>query len=192
MLGCNDISNKIAPHSDLYSDFDFELFEKNYSQNKPLKYLNIHCTASRGELSKEWLLNFFKNERKWSKPGYNLVVHMDGSIDTLVPYNTDGFVSYDEVSFGVRGKNSESINVSYTGGVDAQMNPKDTRTVDQKRSLKYIVAKIRCEFPGVIVLGHRDHNVPKACPSFDAVKEYYIPQVSNSSLFDSPDEFLEK
>lgn len=192
LLGCTNDSSNIAPYSDLYVKSNPQVEEIDYQVAKPLKYINIHCTASKGELTKEWLLNFFKNERKWSKPGYNLVVHMDGVIDTLVAYNTDGFVSYDEISYGVRGKNSESINVAYTGGVDTQMKPKDTRTDAQKLALNYIVTKLRCQFPDAIVMGHRDHNVPKACPSFDVSKEYYKPEVSNSSLFDTVEESLDK
>lgn len=187
LIGCNvEPKQEIASFSDLMITTNPQTEEINYAVNKRLKYLNIHCTASKGELSKEWLLNFFKNERGWSKPGYNLVVHMDGSIDTLVPFNSDGYVSYDEISYGVRGRNSESINVAYTGGVDASMNPKDTRTNAQKHSLAYVVAKLRCQNPDIIVMGHRNHKgVAKACPSFDVQKEFYEPGVSPSSLFDS-------
>ncbi len=182
----------VASFSDLNQDYYPEEVT-NRSTNKPLKYINIHCTASKGELSKEWLLNFFYNERGWSKPGYNLVVHMNGYIDTLVPFNGDGFVSYDEITYGVAGKNSESINVAYTGGVDEDLNPMDTRTRAQRNSLLYIVAATRCRFPGVKVVGHRDHpHVAKACPSFSVMDEYYdYPQFikaemsKEAELFDS-------
>lgn len=187
----------ISPYSDLYqSSYESQIFEAIPSeeaydaQPRKLKYINIHCTASTIDLSKQWLLNFFKYTRKWSKPGYNLVVHFDGSVDTLVAYDLDGYVQWGEVSYGVKGKNSESINVAYTGGIDKRGNPKDTRTIHQKRALEDIVSTLKAQFPGVQVYGHRDHGAKKACPSFDAKTEYRDIISSNFELFDSPKDSL--
>lgn len=178
-LGCSQLEHKdfIADHSDLYSDYIPQLEDVSLTMSNPLRFVNIHCTASKGDLSKEWLLNFFKNERGWSKPGYNLSVRTDGSIDTLVYFNKDAFITYGEVSFGVSGRNYESLNIVYTGGVDNKLKPLDTRTEAQKETLQRIVYEIRCFAPNVMVLGHRDHKSGshKACPSFDAIKEYSTP-----------------
>lgn len=183
----------IAAHSDLYDDtFNPSVYEiwpnaDLYDvQARKVKYLNIHCTASTRDLTKEWLLNFFANTRRWSKPGYNLSVRFDGSIDTLVPFDLDGYVQWEEISFGVKGRNSESINIVYTGGIDKEGRPKDTRTESQKKTLDFIVAKMRCDFPWIQVQGHRDHpGVSKACPSFDVLSEYGGVS-SNYDLFDGP------
>lgn len=188
----------IAEHSDLYDDtFNAAVYEvwpnaDVYDvQAKRVKYLNIHCTASTRDLSKEWLLNFFANTRRWSKPGYNLTVRFDGSIDTLVPFDSDGYVQWSEISYGVKGRNAESINIAYTGGIDGSGRAKDTRTDAQKRSIDLIVAKVRCDFPWIEVLGHRDHEkVYKACPSFDVLSEYGGVS-ANHELFDSPQDSIE-
>ena len=188
----------IASYSDLYEDpYEDQIFEIIPSaevfdaQAKKIEFVNIHCTASTRDLSKEWLLGFFKYTRKWSKPGYNLIVHMDGSVDTLVPYDLNGYVEWNEVSYGVKGRNSVSINVAYCGGIDKYGNPLDTRTKAQKNSLVYIVEKLRCEFPGIQVVGHREHNgVSKACPSFDASSEYGTALSPDYELFDSPEDSL--
>lgn len=190
----------ISPYSDLYEQtYEDQIFEIIPSaevfdaQVKKIEFVNIHCTASVKDLSKQWLLNFFKYTRRWSKPGYNLVVHFDGSIDTLVPYDLNGYVEWDEVSYGVKGRNSVSINIAYTGGIDKYGNPKDTRTKAQKNSLVYIVEKLRCEFPWIQVISHRDHlGVSKACPSFDATTEYKAIISQNYELFDSPEDSIEQ
>ena len=88
-------------------------------------------------------------------------------------YNLDGYTTWDEVSYGVRGRNSQSINISYVGGVDKRMRPKDTRTNAQKRTIDRIVYEIKCAMPDIKVHGHRDNpNVAKACPSFEVKSEY--------------------
>jgi N-acetylmuramoyl-L-alanine amidase len=77
------------------------------------------------------------------------------------------------VSNGVKGFNSETINISYIGGVDEKNNPKDTRTDAQKATLLRLLKELKTKFPKTIIQGHRDFpNVKKACPSFDAKTEY--------------------
>jgi N-acetyl-anhydromuramyl-L-alanine amidase AmpD len=51
--------------------------------------------------------------------------------------------------------------------------PKDTRTDEQKESLRVLIDKITKKFPDVDILGHRDLNPKKACPCFDVAKEKY-------------------
>ena len=74
----------------------------------------------------------------------------------------------------MKGYNHETINISYIGGIDeASGNPKDTRTDAQKVAIKNLLIQLRAKFPHAIIQGHRDFpNVKKACPSFDAKKEY--------------------
>jgi N-acetylmuramoyl-L-alanine amidase len=62
--------------------------------------------------------------------------------------------------------------VSYIGGVDADNNPQDTRTLSQKRAMYYIVCLLREKYPSAVIQGHRDFpGVHKACPSFN-VKDW--------------------
>ena len=51
-----------------------------------------------------------------------------------------------------------------------QSVPKDTRTEEQKESLVDLLCELRLYYGGIIY-GHRDFS-SKACPSFDAKKEY--------------------
>ena len=50
-------------------------------------------------------------------------------------------------------------------------HPKDTRTEAQKQSLIALLRQLRAQFPNAVIHGHRDYAA-KACPSFDATKEY--------------------
>ena len=59
----------------------------------------------------------------------------------------------------------------YVGGVDKDGNPKDTRTERQRIQLKQLLIQLLILYPGARIYGHRDF-ANKACPSFDATKEY--------------------
>ena len=62
---------------------------------------------------------------------------------------------------------SGNIGICYVGGVDKKLNPKDTRTPAQKKSLLTLVRTYKERYPGIIIRGHRDWpGVKKACPSF--------------------------
>ena len=49
--------------------------------------------------------------------------------------------------------------------------PKDTRTTEQKQSLVKLLKELKTKYPQASIHGHRDFS-SKACPSFDATKEY--------------------
>ena len=53
----------------------------------------------------------------------------------------------------------------------ANKNPKDTRTNAQKASLIKLLKELKLKYPKATIHGHREF-ANKACPSFDAKKEY--------------------
>ena len=61
--------------------------------------------------------------------------------------------------------------VCYVGGVDAAGHSKDTRTPAQRWALLHLLSELRRRYPKARIYGHRDF-APKACPCFDATKEY--------------------
>lgn len=164
----------IASHSDLYTEKE-EDFEFTDFSPKKVEYLIIHCTATQADVdrSKKWYLDFFKNYRKWDRPGYHMIIAPNGRIDTLVRFNNDGYLQFHELSNGVLGYNSKSIHICYQGGIDRKGNPKDTRTAAQKEKLQILIKKIKKKFPWIKIRGHNDF-AKKACPSFDAKKEYSV------------------
>lgn len=127
----------------------------------------VHCTATQPSAKIEDIKAYWKNSLKWKNPGYHYIIKAEGEIVALLPI--------DQISNGVAGYNSVSINISYIGGIDKQGKPKDTRTPEQKASILKLLRDLRVMFPNAKIQGHRDFpKVAKACPSFDAKKEYSI------------------
>ena len=132
----------------------------------PIKYLTIHCAATpegRDVKAKEiekWDI------AKFGQKSYHLIVELDGTIVRSLPDTKIG--AY------VGGKNTGNIGICYIGGMDKDMKrAKDTRTPEQKKSLKTLIATYKERYPGIIIRGHRDWpGVKKDCPSFDVQKEY--------------------
>ena len=132
---------------------------------RTIKYIAVHCTATTQKTSISAIQSYWKNQLGWKMPGYHFIVLPDGTAVQLLPI--------EEVSNGVKGFNSVLINIAYLGGVDAKNNPLDNRTPQQKATLLELLKKYKKLFPKAIIQGHRDFpNVKKACPSFDAKKEY--------------------
>lgn len=132
-----------------------------------INYIAIHCTATQPESSISSIQNYWKNNLGWKNPGYHYIIDRFGNVVNLLPIEL--------VSNGVQGYNSQTINISYVGGIDKSGKPKDTRTEAQKQSILKILKELRVKFPKAKIQGHRDFpNVKKACPSFDAKKEYRL------------------
>ncbi|MEN5307503.1 N-acetylmuramoyl-L-alanine amidase [Chryseobacterium cucumeris] len=132
---------------------------------RTINYIVIHCTATQPDVTIESIKRYWKENLKWKNPGYHYMIKADGKIVNTLPI--------DQVSNGVAGWNSQIINISYIGGIDKNSHPKDTRTEEQKKSMVKLLRELKSKFPKAIIQGHRDFpNVHKACPSFDAKKEY--------------------
>ena len=81
----------------------------------------------------------------------------------------------------MKGFNSVTVNIAYTGGMDGV----DNRTDEQKKSLVTLLKLLRKRYPDAVIQGHRDFSPDlngngkieksewiKMCPSFDAKAEY--------------------
>lgn len=136
--------------------------------NKSSRMINeiiIHCSATPEgkwftiEDIKKWHLN-----RGFSDIGYHYVIYLDGSVH-------EGR-SVDKVGAHCTNHNSKSIGICYIGGVAKDgKTPKDTRTELQRESLLKLITDLKKLYPNASIRGHRDF-ANKACPSFDATKEY--------------------
>ena len=143
---------------------------------RTIKYIAVHCTASHQSQTIEGLKQEFKR-KGWVNPGYHYVVSPDGKITQLL--------DEEKVSNGVRGYNSETINVAYIGGIDTNGKPIDNRTDAQKASLRSLLKMLHKKYPTAVIQGHRDFSPDlnkdgkitsnewiKACPCFNAKEEY--------------------
>ncbi|MBD5190136.1 MAG: N-acetylmuramoyl-L-alanine amidase [Bacteroidales bacterium] len=120
----------------------------------------LHCSAT--PEGREVTVNDIRSwhiQRGFRTIGYHYVVYLDGSVHAGRPV--------EEIGAHCLGQNKNSIGVCYIGGLDAKhLLPKDTRTEPQKRALKELVAKLRKEFPGATLHGHKEFAA-KACPCFE-------------------------
>lgn len=166
----------------LYAEMNSDsALEKSYFSRpldivKKTRYYVFHCTASAEgvDLGVDWFLSFFKNDMGWSRPGYSMLLTLDGVWREMYPNNWDGYTSFQEMTYGVRGINSESMHFAYVGGVDKDLNPKNTLDEKMRQAMRYMILYIKHVDPDAeIIFGHRDApGVSKACPSFDLRKEF--------------------
>ena len=109
--------------------------------------------------------------RGWRQVGYADMIHLDGRIENLVPYNEDENVDPWEISNGILSSSElydNARHISYVGGMDkAYKYPKDTRTPEQLISMTNKVKETIDRHPDILVIGHNQINDDRACPSFN-------------------------
>lgn len=129
-----------------------------------IREIIVHCTATRfnQEVSVAEIDRWHKS-LGWKGIGYHYVVMLDGKICAGR--------SVEEVGAHCSGHNSSSIGVVYVGGLDGMGQPKDTRTREQKVSLRNLLVSLKDRYPQARIFGHRDFAA-KACPCFNAKSEY--------------------
>lgn len=145
--------------------------------SKSIKYLVIHCTATREgrEVSSNEIRHWHtdpvsKGGRGWKQVGYTDMIHLDGRVERLVKNNEDEWVDPWEITNGVAGYNSVSRHVVYVGGYAADgQTVKDTRTSAQGAALEKYVREFHRRHPRVKIVGHNE-LAAKACPCFDVQK----------------------
>ena len=153
--------------------------DNNFLQtSRRIDHAVVHCTATREgqhitvDQIRQWHL-----KRGWSDIGYHFVIYIDGTIAIGRPIQ--------RVGAHVKGYNKNSIGITYVGGVDKNLAPKDTRTPEQKKAIIYLLENIKAVHPEAIIKGHRDFSPDKNnngiiepfewlkhCPCFDAETEY--------------------
>jgi len=128
--------------------------------------LIVHCTATPEgrDVTVDTIRTWHVRDNGWRDIGYHYVIYRDGSIHTGRPVS--------QIGSHVAGKNTGSIGITYVGGVDRNMKPKDTRTPEQRAALRKLLADLTQQFPITTIAGHNDFDKRKACPSFDAKSEY--------------------
>lgn len=125
----------------------------------------VHCSATpEGRNVTVAEIDRWHRQRGFKGIGYHYVVYLDGSIHGGRPV--------ERIGAHCTNHNRYTIGVCYIGGVDRDMKPKDTRTEAQKAALLSLLKHLKKTYcPTGKIRGHRDY-ANKACPSFDASKEY--------------------
>ena len=139
----------------------------------------IHCSATpEGKDFRAADIDRWHREQGFACIGYNYVIDIDGTVEVGRPTTMNGA--------HCKGWNDRSIGICYVGGVDQFGNPKDTRTLAQRKALHDLVQNLMGAFPSIIrVIGHRDTSLDlngdgkitpnewiKACPCFDVRAEF--------------------
>lgn len=135
-------------------------------QNKrKITEIIVHCTAT--PESKDFTVADIRRwhlQRGFSDIGYHWVIYRDGSVHCGRPE--------DLIGAHCTGHNSHSVSLVYVGGLAKDgKTPKDTRTPEQKTALVKLLRELKQRYPSATIHSHRDF-ANKACPSFDATKEY--------------------
>ena len=136
---------------------------------REIKYIVLHCTATDQDAKTENIVKYWKNNLGWKNPGYHRLIEPDGTIQDLHPI--------DKVSNGVKGYNSNALNISYIGVKDG-----DDRTPEQIKSMEKLVISYARRFPEASILGHKDFpKVTKRCPNFEV--EDFLEEIGLEDMF---------
>ena len=133
---------------------------------RAIKKIIVHCSATprNKDFSAEDIRDWHVKGNGWDDIGYHFVVRINGKIE----YGR----MVDKYGAHVSGHNYDSLGICYIGGMDKDMKCwEDTRTDKQKESLVLLLKTLKKFHPEATIYGHRDFS-SKACPSFDATKEY--------------------
>tara|TARA_B100000424_G_scaffold250220_1_gene224744 strand:+ start:905 stop:1381 length:477 start_codon:yes stop_codon:yes gene_type:complete len=149
---------------------------------KHIKYLVIHSTNTEYgvELSEKQIINSHMLPpplgKGWNKVGYSDVIHLDGTITNLTPFNEDGRVEEWKLSHDGEDIYLVSRHIAYVGGISEDgFNSQNTMTEEQSKTfdlyLKYMVRR----YPDLIIVGHGELS-GKSCPGFNVSK--YCEQIN--------------
>lgn len=126
----------------------------------------IHCSAVRPwEQSGFREIDLWHRQRGWKYGcGYHFIVRRDGSIEDGRPLEMIGAHCLNH--------NNHSIGICYEGGLDVAGRPADTRTEAQKVTMRQLLERLHRQFPNAVIVGHNVFEPMKACPCFNAMREY--------------------
>jgi N-acetylmuramoyl-L-alanine amidase len=138
-------------------------------------YIVVHCSATPPEDNigakeiRKWHTSPDPADpsKPWADIGYHFVIRRDGTRE--IGRHIDAQGSH------VKGFNSCSIGICLIGGVDIRGKkgkPVNNFTKAQFDALWEVLQILRVHYPKAEVLGHKDLNDGKACPSFDIQKWY--------------------
>lgn len=127
----------------------------------------IHCSAVKPDQeSSAAQIDTWHRNRGWKLGiGYHYVVRRNGEIELGRPEYMVGAHCLNH--------NTHSIGVCYEGGLDARGQPADTRTAEQKASLRRLLEDLHRRYPCALIVGHHDLDPKKACPCIENVAREY-------------------
>lgn len=135
--------------------------------SRRIRLIVVHCSATRVDVDfgVDDLLRCYL-ARGFRTIGYHFYITKDGRV-----YHTRPMA---EIGAHARGFNLHSLGICYEGGLGIDGQPTDTRTPAQREALRRVLSELKELFPEAEIVGHRQlsGDIHKACPCFDARKEY--------------------
>src|SRR5262245_25638036 len=114
---------------------------------REIKYIVVHCTATAPGTKLENIRRYWKEQLGWQNPGYHYIIQRNGEIVCIYPEHL--------IANGVKGYNTQSIHISYIGGIDKNNKPVDNRTEEQKEALFNKLVALTEKYPRAKIMGHR-------------------------------------
>ncbi len=138
-----------------------------YQNYREVNLLVVHCTATR--CNKDFPVSTLRASHKsrgFADIGYHFYITRDGETHPCRPVH--------QIGAHATGWNDKSIGICYEGGLDENGCIADTRTYAQKCALLDLLRQLKTDYPKAKILGHYQlsENIRKACPCFDAKREY--------------------
>lgn len=141
-----------------------EIQKSDLQTGRKIANIIVHCTATKPSHDVTAAdVDAWHRQRGFDGIGYHFLIRRDGYIET----GRD----IDRIGAHTKGFNTTSIGVAYAGGLDENGRPADTRTTAQRGALMRLLKWLKELYPEAEIHGHRDFAA-KACPCFDATKEY--------------------
>ena len=156
-----------------------------------LKHLIIHCTDTPlgREVTKADLINWHMSPkpkgRGWDRLGYSDMIHINGGLENLTPYDEDDFVTAHEMTWGASGINSVSRHIVVVGGrsKDNKSPMFNFMTKEQIRTLLDYCHKFIKLHPTCTIAGHYHFSDYKTCPNFDVEALLYFNDFPTQNIY---------
>ena len=169
-----------------------EVFPQNVViQNLPPVWLILHCSATierTAGFNAKSIVYYHVSILRFGRPGYGRIIEDDGKIvETWRVDTTDGIQPF-EMTYGVgnfglgAGIDFHALNICYTGGLDKNGRPKDTRTPEQIESMNTVVWDMLKKHPNLKIAGHYQFQ-NKACPCFSVPKYLQTIDVPEKNIY---------
>ena len=127
----------------------------------------VHCSAVKPDQSSSAAqIDSWHRQRGFHLGiGYHYVIRRDGTIE---PGRPEWMVGAHCLNH-----NAHSIGICYEGGLDIRGQPADTRTVEQKVTMRQLLEELHERYPRALIVGHHDFDPKKDCPCIENVAREY-------------------
>jgi N-acetylmuramoyl-L-alanine amidase len=125
--------------------------------------LILHCSATQPDVDVGVAeMDVWHKARGWKRIGYHFVIRRNGTVEHGRPI--------EDIGAHAVGFNQTSLGICLVGGVRrvrTRLVADDNFTEAQWATLRALVIDLLARFPHAKVIGHRDVQRHKDCPSFD-------------------------